>query len=558
MRESEHTTRLSLVERCRRGERDAFHALYANHYHQLFKTAQHYVDSETARDIVHDAMIIAITSIGSLRDPNHLEAWLNQIVRNIALNHIKHSNVIQTLPLEAASDVPDEAVDDAPIPFEVLLTMVERLPNGYKQVFRLKTLAGMNHDEIAHQLGISSSTSRSQFYHARRLLSTMIHHWWMPVAIIAVVALCLLIDNDTKHAETAGQPKVADNTTVEMVDTSPTSTSNEVAPHPHPYGTTLSVNPYSTEPKAKEDASDTLSAPLTVDSIPAARVDSAGQKIVPSPSVNDLKLAEDNTLWKASGQSSRNLSLSLAFNGLPNQADVSQGASIQALSSMAPSAGSDIASEVVNFDNWSDYYSFMAEETLINPTEENRSLKQIAASNAVGNPQQHIERLTHHDLPFTVSLALNKTVTNRWSVGTGLSYSHLHSVFDLGYSQAFIRDSQTIHYLGVPVNTSYTLLHHPRFSLYGTVGATLDIPVASSLTTLHLLMGQTTFSRQQHLSVPIQWSVNAGLGIQYNFTPHIGIFAQPGVTYYFNNGVQTYRSDHPWNLTIPIGLKFTW
>ena len=504
-------------------------------------------------------MIIAITSIGSLRDPNHLEAWLNQIVRNIALNHIKHSNVIQTLPLEAASDVPDEAVDDAPIPFEVLMTMVERLPNGYKQVFRLKTLAGMNHDEIAHQLGISSSTSRSQFYHARQMLSTMIHHWWMPVAIIAAVALCLLIDNDTKHDETASQPKVAEHTTVEPKDSNhTTSTSNEVGPYPHPYGTTLSVNPDSTEPKAKEDAADTLSAPLTVDSIPAAGEKTDRQQVVPSPSVNDLKLAEDNTLWKASGQSSRNLSMSLVFNGLPHQADVTQGASIQALSSMAPSVGSGIASEVVSFDNWSDYYNFMVEEALINPTDENRSLEQIAASNAVGNPQQHIERQTHHDLPFTVSLALNKTVTNRWSVGTGLSYSRLHSVFDLGYSQALIRDSQTIHYLGVPVNASYTLLHHPRFSLYGTVGATLDIPVASSLTTQHLLNGQTTFSRQQHLSVPVQWSVNAGLGIQYNITPHIGIFAQPGVTYYFNNGVQTFRSDHPWNLTIPVGLKFTW
>ena len=74
----------------------------------------------------------------------------------------------------------------------------------------------------------------------------------------------------------------------------------------------------------------------------------------------------------------------------------------------------------------------------------------------------------------------------------------------------------------------------------------------------HLLNGQTIYSRPGSLTVPIQWSVNAGMGLQFNITPHIGIYAQPGVTYYFDNGTKTIRAEHPWNVTMPIGIKLTW
>ena len=564
MRQSKHRNRPSLVDRCRSGEREAFHALYTNYYHQLFKTAQHYVDGETARDMVHDAMIIAITSIDTLRDPEHLGAWMNQIVRNIALNHIKHNSVIQLLPLETAKDIPVDNPNEAPIPFDALMSMVECLPNGYKQVFRLKTLAGLSHDEIAHRLGISSSTSRSQFTHARRMLRAMVHHWLRPVALMMMVALYVVIGLDNKHEDDIAKPKIAKDSVVEPEAKNKSISSGKAASSLLPEASLPSataLDPHLADHQVT--SSDSLRETLTIDTITAVDEKTDEKQSPPQssespqlPNLNGRALALDTTKWSVPIASSPEMSVTLAFSGLPRRPDILRSASIKAISSLGISGIDE--TNIIDFDNWTDYYWFIKEETEINPTEENRSLEQIAASNVLGNPQQQIEQRVHHDLPFTVSLSLNKTLSNAWCVGTGLSYSRLHSVFDMGYSQAFVRNAQTIHYLGIPANASYMLMSRPRFSLYGTVGATLDIPVSSSLTTQHLLKGQIVFSQPQHLSVPVQWSVNAALGIQYNITPHVGIFAQPGVTYYINNGTQTSRTEHPWSLTIPVGLKFTW
>ena len=70
----------------------------------------------------------------------------------------------------ADEDPPDTGDIDA----TEIMKMVARLPDGYRAVFNLFAIEGMSHKEIAEQLGITPSTSASQFYKARTMLAKMI------------------------------------------------------------------------------------------------------------------------------------------------------------------------------------------------------------------------------------------------------------------------------------------------------------------------------------------------------------------------------------------------
>lgn len=186
----------ALIEQCRRGASDALRVLYNCYYPKLLSTARHYVDEDTARDIVHDSLLMALSSLGSLRDASRIEAWLVRIVRNMALNHIKHEHVITKQSIETVQDIiPEPEAAEPLIPMDVLMSMVKRLPDRYEQVFRLRTMAGLSHDEISQRLGITSSTSRSQYTHARRMLKKMVQHWWMMLLVLAVGSLLYVVLN---------------------------------------------------------------------------------------------------------------------------------------------------------------------------------------------------------------------------------------------------------------------------------------------------------------------------------------------------------------------------
>jgi RNA polymerase sigma-70 factor (ECF subfamily) len=62
------------------------------------------------------------------------------------------------------------------------------------------------------------------------------------------------------------------------------------------------------------------------------------------------------------------------------------------------------------------------------------------------------------------------------------------------------------------------------------------------------------------VDVPCQWSAGVGVGIQYDINPHFGIYIEPELYRYFDNAgqVQTIRTERPLNITIPVGIRFSW
>ena len=135
-------------------------------------------DRDDVLDILQDSFVKVFQRIGSFeyRGDGSLRSWIARIVANEALGLLRQRQRIRftdQLPEEPADDEPDmtHISDDA------LNALIGRLPDGYRVVLNLYVFGGMSHKEIARELGISASTSASQFFHAKKMLARMINEY---------------------------------------------------------------------------------------------------------------------------------------------------------------------------------------------------------------------------------------------------------------------------------------------------------------------------------------------------------------------------------------------
>ena len=215
----------------------------------------------------------------------------------------------------------------------------------------------------------------------------------------------------------------------------------------------------------------------------------------------------------------------------------------------------------VTFDNWSDYAAFLAEMPDDGSSHSRSIVMNIALNNAGDAPgTDKIVRKSHHYMPVSFSLALKYRLNNRFALETGLGYSRLKSDFEMGSNGNTINEQQTIHYFGIPVKGTYNIYNRQAWCFYGSLGVTTEIPLYSPLNTSYYLHGMLEATEKTTIHAPWQWSVGTGLGLQYNFTPNIGLFAEPSLRYYIPTGTQieTYRTEHPFSISLPLGVRFTW
>lgn len=165
-----------LVHDIKKGERTAMRRLYDQYSGFAMATALRYVpDRDDASDILQDAFIKIFQSIGSYeyRGEGMLKSWIARIISNEALGFLrKHNGITFT------DKIPDKSTDDDPdislVDDDTLAEMIASLPEGYRVVINMYVFGNMSHKEIAAQLGITPSTSASQFFHAKKLLARMI------------------------------------------------------------------------------------------------------------------------------------------------------------------------------------------------------------------------------------------------------------------------------------------------------------------------------------------------------------------------------------------------
>lgn len=164
-----------------------------------------------------------------------------------------------------------------------------------------------------------------------------------------------------------------------------------------------------------------------------------------------------------------------------------------------------------------------------------------------------------HHLPIRIGLSVAYALTDRLSISSGLTYTRLSSdIKDASRESKYIGE-QRLHYVGIPVNVSYKVASFRWLGLYGTAGVLAEKCVSGTTDEGYVENNTMKYTNTHDISSkPLQMSVNAGVGIQFDFVDNVGIYAEPGLSYYFDDGsaLQTIYKEKPLNFNLNVGVRF--
>lgn len=167
--------------------------------------------------------------------------------------------------------------------------------------------------------------------------------------------------------------------------------------------------------------------------------------------------------------------------------------------------------------------------------------------------------LRHHQ-PIRACISFTYMINDRLGIESGLTYTLLTSDTRDGSDMHYYEGRQRLHYLGIPLNVKYEFLRWRRFGLYGSAGVLAEQCISGRMRKEYVLDGSsyrtTTESIPTH---PFQLSANISAGLRYDFTPTVGIYAEPGLSYYFDDGtsLQSVYKQRPLNFNLNVGVRFT-
>lgn len=160
-----------IVDRCIAGDHTAYEELYRLYARAMFNVSLRITNDEAeAEDVLQEAFVSAFQYLKTYNKSASFGAWLKRIVVNKALNHIKRRR-LETIPMEDELDIVEEyEIVDFDYDVAQVKHAMEQLPDGYRTVFSLYLIEGYDHGEIAKIMGITESTSKSQYNRSKKKL----------------------------------------------------------------------------------------------------------------------------------------------------------------------------------------------------------------------------------------------------------------------------------------------------------------------------------------------------------------------------------------------------
>ena len=555
-----------LIERCRHGEEDALSELYKAYAPKLRSVCQRYISNEDmVNDALHDAFVVIFTSFDTLREDSKAEAWMVSIARNVALKCNDYAEILPTISIEEINDLelpPSEEgeTDVRGLSLSEVIKLIDQLPEGYKQVFRLSVFEGLTHKEIAAMLGIEPHSSSSQLTRAKQMLRKMMQQYWVLLLLLLLPVTLLLIKKRDSRLEPIA---ITNNENAEESVEQPIDDT----------GITVNHTP-ATKPEHTSAFEDTIPLHLVdikdahalADTMPQIMVDSIPKDpVTPSPYVKELTpnaYIAESAETPVKKQPKHKWQITLAYAATPMPA-VDYVNNFLELPSFIASAGSSTTS-LEKLYSWGDYMGYAIENAPMMDSVSAANMNIIATINS-NNPSDSLSESKHHSLPLTVQLSLSRQINDKWSLSTGLSYSLLRSAYQSGNESTTIKRTQTLHYLGVPIRFNYKLVGGSRWNLYASGGLQVDMPVSGRLNTQYSYGGAYAGIKPASVTEPITnapWmlSVGAGVGVQVVIIPHMTLYIEPNLNYYvpLTKGVDTYRTERPFDITLPVGIRFSW
>ena len=561
------------IDACKKGDKEALGELYTTYAKRLLGVCRHYVkDDNSAHDILHDAFIIIFMSIQDLKDESKLEGWMITIVRNLSLKYLQNTEK-EAIPLSCLNIEIQEAAceEQKKIEFGLLLSAIESLPEGNREVFKLSVLEGLSHKEIGERLGINPHSSSSQLFRAKKTLRAMLINYWMLFLLPILIPVYIYIATRDKTVETSDNKPTATNThksqskyvqkgleTLKKEEsrysTSPSTTSNAgrgsagaIVPEGN-IALQVSTDSAKTEQRILSFNVDSLQKHLAI----GIRTDDS-LYCNPQPPQDKMIALNERKNFNVCNKKKYPWTFNLGYS---SNAGANGAVSNLDYLSLVDYANGGATAKLYTWADLEDYYALnnalmdsveRARMSLIlreHPTDDNGSLGEVA----------------HHCRPKTFGLSINKQLSPKWTFGTGITYTILKSEFESEYNKARLVKTQKIDYVGIPLRLTYQVWSKGRFNAYMTGGMAFEMPVHSSLEKKYIITADSSYTLKRDIKPRYQWSVNLGVGVQYKLFKPFSLYLEPNMFYYFRNGssLETYRTEHPFIITVPFGLRLTW
>lgn len=150
-----------------------------------------------------------------------------------------------------------------------------------------------------------------------------------------------------------------------------------------------------------------------------------------------------------------------------------------------------------------------------------------------------------HLMPISFGVTVRKSLPHHLSVESGIVYTLLQSRLKSGSVKV---GTQQLHYIGIPVKGNWNFVDKSKTKLYLSVGGMAEKCIYAKIKGKKITVNE------------LQYSVNAGIGIEYNVAEHTGIYFETGVSNYFDDhsSVKSYRTENPTSLYFQGGLRFSY
>lgn len=545
-----------IIRKCRNGDRSALAALYKAYSDKMLKVCLDIVkDRDAAQDLLHDGFIIIFTSVGSLRETGRLESWMRRIMTNLSIKYLNgHGRFVPLCEDDYADAGEDSVRDAAAVPLDELMKMIDRLPEGYRNVFRLSVLEGLSHNDIAVMLGIEPNTSSSQLLRARRKLQRMVAEYNTRLVVFTLMALMsffsvMLDDTVRQHVVRhvtvgSGVPDYAVAGT-ESCDCEPSMIKDAMPEVPHKNMPDVRT----AVPMQKLLHTDTLSV-IRESVLTALNCVVADSAVVANTPLPDTFIAAEGGVTHGNLLPNRHNDLLFGLCSVTEQASGSLLPRI--IEVIDHSVGSATRVQIETWEQLAHYLTYDVGDD-IDPVEKDALMRIALVNNGKILTRKDFEK------PLQLGLSFSKILSERWSLDTGLRFTrHTANMLTGSSDTTNISERQRVYFVGLPVNVNYTFMRYGKFSLYGSVGFAIDIPFRATSEKNYNIDGHINYHKKTGLQLPeLQWSLNAGAGISYEIAPHVELFFSPKATWYIpdNSNTETQWHDKPLQLSFPFGIR---
>lgn len=188
----------------------------------------------------------------------------------------------------------------------------------------------------------------------------------------------------------------------------------------------------------------------------------------------------------------------------------------------------------------SGFYADGVQDAVLPVEDEKHRTWSIGAFASAGLLNAHTQSAKYKQ-PLSLGLTVRKELSDRWGIESGLVYTQLNS--EANATNGSSTQDQKLHYVGIPIKTDLSLYKNKRVNLYAAAGGMVEKCVSGDVKPNEL-----------------QLSLTAAVGVQYKLSDRLSLYAEPGLSYHFDDGspVSTIRKEKPLNMNMLCGVRMTY